>query len=64
MENENREELLNDPTGGPSSGESSSPEERGSDTADLSAGAGGQEEGKGAVEEAAEQAGRGKQNPG
>ncbi len=60
---EERDDLLDDPTGGPSAGSESSPEDKGSDAVDLSAGAGGQEEGKGAVEEATEETDD-KPNPG
>lgn len=52
---EERDDVLSDPTGGPSAGSESTPEEKGDEPVDLSAEAGGQDEDKGAVEEATEQ---------
>lgn len=61
---EDRERLLDDPTGGPSAGTTSSPQEKGDSAFDPSAGAAGQDEDKGAVEEASETTGRPKPTPG
>ena len=58
------EELLNDPTGGPSAGTESRPEEKGDQPLDLSAGAGGQSEDKGAVEDVRDAGEEGKPTPG
>ncbi len=52
MEDEERSELLDDPTGGPSAGSVSSVGDRSDEAIDPSAGAEGQSPGEGAVEEA------------
>ncbi len=54
---EERSELLDAPTGGPSAGEASDPADKADSALDASAGAGGQDEGQGAVEEATDSMG-------
>lgn len=56
------EELLNDPTGGPTA-QNVEADQR-DDGIDASAGAGGQDEGEGAVEEAHDTTGKDKPTPG
>ncbi len=61
---EERDRLLDDPTGGPAAGTKSAPEDKGDAAVDPSAGAAGQDEGKGAMEEAADTTGEAKPTPG
>ncbi len=61
---ESHDDRLDDPTGGPSAGSAASPEETAGAPIDPSAGAGGQERGEGAVQDATEDTGAVKPNPG